>query len=293
MTPQASTPLDVDHLRGWVGSTEETHELIAAAPLAGLAATLDRDEPMPADGDPVPPGGSWLFFQPRVAMAGLGRDGHPARGGFLPPVPLPRRMFAGGRFEFAAPLRVGVAARRVSTVKTVDAKDGASGPLVFVTVRHEVFDGADFCLSEEHDIVYREDPDPANPPPAPKALPAPGTAVWRRTVHPTPVMLFRYSAVTFNGHRIHYDRDYATGVEGYPGLVFHGPLTATLLMDLCRRERPEATMTGFSFRARRPLFDTADFTIAGEPAADGASARLWALDPEGALAMDATATFAA
>jgi len=286
-----ATPLDIDHLRGWIGNSEEAWDLITAAPLAGLAALMDRDQPEPVDGDPVPPGGTWFYFQPKVPMSGLDRDGHPKRGGLPPPIPLPRRMFAGARYTFSNPLQVGARARRVSTIKNVTHKDGAPGPLVFLTVRHEFFDGDTLCLGEEHDIVYREDPDPDRPQPAPKALPAPGEAVWRRTVHPDPVMLFRYSAITFNGHRIHYDREYATQVEGYPGLVFHGPLTATLLMDLCRQERPDADLATFAFRARRPLFDTADFTIAGEPSADGASAKVWALDPEGALAMDATATF--
>ncbi|MCB2102473.1 MAG: MaoC family dehydratase N-terminal domain-containing protein [Rhodobacterales bacterium] len=281
--------MDLDHLRTWIGKQEAVAEYIAAAPLDGLSATLDRADPPHRDGDPLPPGASWLYFNPRKPKSELGRDGHPAKGGFLPPVPLPRRMWAGGRFEFNAPLRVGDVARKVSTIKAVDAKSGRSGALAFVTVRHEIFVGDDFRLAEEHDLVYREDPDPKAPKAAPKPLPAPAEAVWTREIVPDPVTLFRYSALTFNGHRIHYDRTYATGVEGYPGLVFHGPLTATLLMDLCRRSVPDAPLKTFKFRATRPLFDTRPFTIAGCPQPGGA--RLWALDPDGALAMDAEAAF--
>ena len=278
--------VDLDHLRGWIGRREEAVDVAAAGPLQGLSATLDRDDAEPRPGDAVPPGGHWLYFLPRTRASELAADGHAERGGFLPPVPLPRRMWAGGRLEFLKPLRVGDRIRRISEVSDVTVKEGRSGPLVFVRVRHEISGPDGPALIEDHDIVYRgEENAPARP------RPAPGEAVWRRTIRPDPVMLFRYSALIFNAHRIHYDHRYVTDVEGYPGLVVHGPLIATLLLDLCRRERPQATVKVFDYRALGPLFDDAAFTVAGEPAPDGASARVWAEDAKGAVAMTATAAF--
>ena len=219
----------------------------------------------------------------------IGPDGHARRGGFLPPVELPRRMWAGGRFEFRSPIRVGDEIVRTSTIDNVTSKVGRTGPLVFVTVRHEVrSNGADEpALVEFHDIVYRAErsPDEVEPPPTP----APTGAPWQREIVPDDVLLFRYSALTFNGHRIHYDRRYVTEVEGYPGLIVHGPLLATLLLDLVRRNAPDAEVTAFRFRAVRPTFDLHPFRVNGEPQADG-TVRLWAQDHDGFLTMDATAT---
>ena len=278
---------DLDHLRQWIGRTEETQDLVTAYPLAAMSATLDREDPDPKAGDAVPPGWHWLYFLPIARHSGLGPDGHPARGGFMPPVPLPRRMWAGSRLEFVKPLRVGETIHRVSEICDVTPKQGKSGPLVFVMARHRISGGDGLAIVEEQDIVYREAAAPGAPPPPPK--PAPAEAVWQRTIEPDPVLLFRYSALTFNGHRIHYDHKYVTGVEGYPGLIVHGPLIATLLVDLCRRQRPEATLAKFEFRAVSPLFDDRPFTVAGAP--DGESAKVWALNADGALAMTADAAF--
>ncbi|MFL6697874.1 MAG: MaoC family dehydratase N-terminal domain-containing protein, partial [Vitreoscilla sp.] len=220
----------LDALRGWVGKRETHTDVITAAPIAALAATLDRDDAS-ADAQ-LPPLHHWLYFLPVAPMRQIGDDGHPARGGFLPPVPLPRRMWAAGRLQFHGPLRVGETVTRSSEITDVQAKDGKSGPLVFVTLRHELASGGALAVTEEQDIVYRGHPLAGSAPPAMK--PAPLEAAWRREIHPDPVLLFRYSALTFNGHRIHYDRPYATGIEGYPGLVVHGPLLATLLADLVR-----------------------------------------------------------
>jgi 3-methylfumaryl-CoA hydratase len=279
--------IDLDRLRAWIGRRREARERIAAAPLKGLAAALDRDEAEPGEGDEVPPGGHWLYFLEATRQSELGPDGHAARGGFLPPVPLPRRMWAGGRLRFLKPLRVGDEARRASEIREVSVKEGKSGAIVFVTVRHEIAGPAGLALTEEHDIVYRGAP-ASNPPPPPE--PAPESAAWRRTIRPDPVLLFRYSALTFNGHRIHYDRPYATETEGYPDLVVHGPLVATLLMDLCRRQ--QGRLAGFDFRAVSPLFSGAPIALAGAPAADGRTAKLWAAAADGGLAMTATARFA-
>jgi 3-methylfumaryl-CoA hydratase len=163
----------------------------------------------------------------------IGPDGHPKRGGFLPPVPLPRRMWAGSRLTFVQPVRVGDALTRESRILDVSGKEGRTGHLVFVTVRHDYSLASGLAITEEHDIVYRDNPQPGQP--APKPTPAPTDSQFSREIVPDPVLLFRYSALTFNGHRIHYDRSYVTEVEGYPGLIVHGPLIATLLLDLLRR----------------------------------------------------------
>jgi 3-methylfumaryl-CoA hydratase len=277
-------------LRAWVGRQETLHDTIAARPVAALAATLDHALDDAAEGMPLPPLWHWLSFLPLARQSEIGADGHPRRGGFLPPVPLPRRMWAGSQLEFRVPLRVGDRVARTSTVEDVSSKSGRSGQLVFVKVRHEVrVEGEEEpALREWHDIVYREAQKPGEGGPPPQASPA--ELAWRRTVDPDPVLLFRYSALTFNGHRIHYDRDYVTRVEGYPGLVVHGPLIATLLMDLLRRERAEAPVSAFRFKAVRPIFDGRPFHVNGAPSSDGREVHLWASDADGWLAMDAVAT---
>jgi len=274
-------------LADWVGRTESAEDRVGAAPLAMLSALLDRDDPPAAHGDAIPPLAHWLYFLPTHRQSRIGPDGHAHRGEFLPPVALPRRMWAGSRVEFLRPVAVGEPVRRLSRIAAVAEKPGRSGPLVFVTVRHEVSGPAGLALVDEHEIVYRGAEGSAASP----AAAAPSGEAWSREIRPDPVLLFRYSAATFNGHRIHYDHPYATGAEGYPGLVVHGPLVATLLVDLLRRNRPGAVLASFSFRARRPLFDTAPFTLCGLPDEPARSARLWTRDAEGALTMDATATW--
>lgn len=280
--------MDEPELTRWIGRSETRHDLIGATPPAALAATLDHAPRDWTPGTPLPPLWHWLYFLPLHRASELGADGHAKLGGFLPPVPLPRRMWAGSRFEFIEPLRVGDAARRVSTIENVASKQGRSGPLVFVTVRHEVFtnDAAAPALREWHDIVYRAAKQPGEAEPAPQ--PAPTDAQFARELTPDDVLLFRYSALTFNGHRIHYDRRYVTEVEGYPGLVVHGPLIATLLLDLLGREMPEKRVARFAFKALRPSFDGRLLRVSGQPQDDG-SLRLWAQDHEGWLTMDARA----
>jgi len=277
---------DTDDWQAWVGRAETRDDVITVAPLAAMAATLDRDDPLPDAGDPVPPLWHWCYFPPLARQSEIGPDGHPKRGGFLPPVSLPRRMWAGGRLAFARPLVVGERVLRTSRIASVSAKEGRSGRLVFVTVQHDYADALGAAIHEEHDIVYREAPAPG----APSAVPpsAPSDEAYSREIVPDPVLLFRYSALTFNGHRIHYDRDYVTREEGYPGLVVHGPLIATLLLDLLRRERPRSRVRSFEFRAVSPLFDIHRFRVCGRDDGDGRHA-LWARSHEGALAMQATA----
>ena len=276
--------------KDWIGRSEILRDVVTPTPVAALAATLDRDPVPPAPGDAVPPLWHWLYFLPLARQSQIGPDGHPRRGGFLPPVPLPRRMWAGSQFTFAAPLRVGDRVVRTSTIAEVTEKAGRNGPLVFVRVRHEVArEGeAAIAITEFHDIVYRDLPAPGEPAAPPR--PAPIQFRWERRWTPDDVLLFRYSALTFNGHRIHYDRRYVTEVEGYPGLVVHGPLIATMLLELLRDAAPGARVATFEFRAMRPTFDLAPFLVRGEPAADGRSVHLWAQALDGALAMDATAT---
>lgn len=282
--------MDIAHLREWVGRTESATAQITPTPVAALSATLDIDAPTPRAGDRVPPLWHWLYFLDIHRQSELGPDGHARRGGFLPPVALPRRMWAGGRLEFLRPLRVGETFTRTSRIADVQEKEGRSGQLVFVTVKHEIGNTDGIALTEEQNLVYRANPKPGDPAGMPRAAPTGGA--WEREIQPDDVLLFRYSALTFNSHRIHYDRRFATETEGYPGLVVHGPLIATLLLDLLRRHMPEAQVAGFEFRSVSPLFDTANFTLHGKPEGDGKAMSLWATDASGVLAMMATATIA-
>ena len=275
---------DLDRFTQWIGRTETRHDVASPAPLASLSALLDRDDPQPRSGDIAPPLAHWLYFLPNYRNSDAGEDGHVARGGLLPEMPLPRRMWAGSRLEFVKPLRVGSEIERLSTIRDVKVKSGRSGALVFVTVHHEVRDAMGTVLTDEHDIVFRGPGTLANAP-----QPAPAQAPWQREIRPDPLLLFRYSAVTFNGHRIHYDHPYVTKVEGYPGLVVHGPLIATLLVDLLRRNKPGVHLRKYAFRALRPLYDTAPFHTCGAPDEAARTAKLWTRDAEGAMTMDATA----
>jgi 3-methylfumaryl-CoA hydratase len=279
--------LDIEHLQQWVGRTEAFVDEVTAAPVAALAATLDLDRPHPQRGDTLPPLWHWLYFLPFHRQSELGPDGHARRGGFLPPVDLPRRMWAGGRLDLHHALRVGERVTRTSRIADVRLKEGRTGPLVFVLVRHEIANAEGIALTEEHDIVYRGPVAPGAPPPAPQ--PAPAASDWERSIHPDDVLLFRYSALTFNGHRIHYDRRYAMEAEGYPGLVVHGPLIATLLLDLVYRHLPGASIAHFEFRALSPIFDTGEFTVCGKQEPDAKTIHLWAKGPQGELAMTAVA----
>jgi 3-methylfumaryl-CoA hydratase len=274
--------MSFEHLKAWIGRSEMQTDVATPAPLAGLAATLDHLDPPWREGE-VPPLGHWLYFLPHAVQRDIGPDGHAKRGGFLPPVELPRRMWAGSELEFLAPVPVGAAIERRSTIANIEHKTGRSGDMIFVRVEHEITIQGAAAIRDAHNIVYREAPKPGEAAPPPEK--AGRAAEFERTILSDPVLLFRYSALTFNGHRIHYDRSYCEEAEGYPGLVVHGPLTATLLMDLYLRQRPAAAVRAFRFRARRPLFDIHPFTLCGAHRPGGAG--LWALDHEGALAMTA------
>ena len=284
-------PKTIQTLQEWVGKTESLKDVITAAPMKALSATLDRPDPVPSSGSFLPELWHWLYFLPHARQSEIGPDGHPKRGGFLPPVPLPRRMWAGSRLEWIKPMVLGDSIERVSKIESVTHKSGRSGDLIFVLVHHEIFNQSGLALVEEHDIVYRDAPGSDDKPVAPTA--APLEAKWAKTITPDDVLLFRYSALTFNGHRIHYDRKYVTEVEGYPGLIVHGPLIATLLVDLIRQSIPESKLKRFEFRAIRPTFDINPFTVSAIPDLEadpsGKTIKVWSEDHEGWLTMQATA----
>lgn len=292
-----------DEGTAWEPVVDEAGDLITPAMAAALHGLLDSPGPAPGAGDPLPPLWHWLAFLPRTAQAELGPDGHPRPGSFMPPAS-GRRMFAGGKLTFAPGLRVGEELHRRSVVSDVQRKEGRSGPLLFVTVTHELSGtgGQGAAVTDVQDIVYR--------PPAPPTPPASGGGAgrsggggagpagaagltgedewdWGFDLHPDPTLLFRFSALTYNAHRIHYDRRYATEVEGYPGLVVHGPLQAIALAELCRRnlDRP---LRSFRFRALTPAFDGRPLHLRGRRTEDG-SIDLAVLDDSGATTMQAGA----
>ena len=281
--------LDIDRLKTWIGRQETRVDTITPQLLRAFRAMLDRDPGEPAADEAVPQALHWCLAPPTAPMGEIGPDGHPARGGFLPPVPLPRRMWAGGRLRVGDDLRVGDTVERLSTVKDVAMKAGRTGALCFVVIEHQVSTARGLAVVEEHDIVYRGlDAPPAG---APKRADPAQTPDASRTIDPSPVLLFRYSALTYNGHRIHYDRPYVTEVEGYPGLIVHGPLQATLLLQAAAELSAGARVSAFAFRATRPLFDLAPFTVNGRRTGDR-GADLWVAGPEGVVHMQATAEWA-
>jgi 3-methylfumaryl-CoA hydratase len=277
-----------EDLSAWVGRSETVHETLGPKPAAALSAVFDEPAALALPGQPLPLLWHWLYFLPLHRHSDIGPDGHARHSGFLPPPPLPRRMWAASRFEWRAPVCMGDAVTRTSTIAEVAQKDGRSGALVFLKLRHELRcnGAAEPALVEWQDIVYRSEKRAGDPEPPP--VPAPGGADWQRTLVPDEVLLFRYSALTFNAHRIHYDRPYATQVESYPGLVVHGPLIAMLLMDLLRRHLPAADVADFRFKAVRPTFDGRPMRVNGQR--EGQQVRLWAQDHEGWLTMEAAAT---
>ncbi|MET0660033.1 MAG: MaoC family dehydratase N-terminal domain-containing protein [Steroidobacteraceae bacterium] len=276
----------MEHLRKWVGNVESRSDSVTAFPIAALAATLGREDPPLQSGDAVPPLWHWLYFLPTATR--LGVDGHVQRGEFLPPVALPRRMWAGGRLRFHRPLHVGDRIQRSSTVAGVRGKTGRTGELIFVTVRHTISVQSTVVITEEQDLVFRSHPSSIATPSG--ARTSPGAPAWRKQVTPDEIMLFRYSALTFNAHRIHYDRSYATEKEGYPGLVVQAPLQATLLMELVTQANPAATIHDFTFRALQPSFDGSPLFVCGKLNEDGSSAALWTSNLSGAICMEATAS---
>lgn len=281
--------LDVDHLKQWIGRTEDATDVVTAHLVRGLRATLFLDIGDPQPGDAAPFTTHWCLTVPVFPMDKLSPDGHPTRGGFLPPVPLPRRMWAGGEISFIEPLRVGDVTTRTSTIKDVAVKTGSTGTLCFVSVDHVISTPRGPAIRERHDIVYRDMPASGQNATPAKPTAAPPAATHSEKHLADPVLLFRYSALTFNGHRIHYDRDYVTGVEGYPGLIVHGPLQAALLIELAAKLHGGNAPAKFVYRGLQPLFDGAEFSVNANEVAAGLD--LWSANAKGEPTMRGTASW--
>jgi len=279
--------LDVDDLKKHVGRTQTAEDVLHPGPADLLRLALGRPGPELKEGDPLPPAWLALYFLPRYGPDELRPDGSPRDAGVVPPMPMPRRMFAGERVRFHQPLRLGEAVRRETTLADISLKTGSTGALVFATVVNRVFGARGLALEDERRTVFREEVKAGERNQAPRRDPAPTDLPWRRRITPDPVLLFRFSALTFNSHRIHYDLRWATETEGYPGLVVHGPLTTTLLIDFARDSNPGRPIRAYSTQARAPLFDVAPFELRGRPTAAGGGAELWAVTPEGTIAMSA------
>jgi 3-methylfumaryl-CoA hydratase len=277
--------INLDRARKWLGRVDVRSDQAAPAPLAALYATLDSDERAPSIGDALPPLAHWLYFRFPERRSEIREDGR-GRGAFLPPIELSHRTCAASRVHFHRSLRVGDAISRTSRIVDIAEKQGRKGPLVFVLIRHEVGDSDGVALSEDQQILFRERAEPPD-------LEAPGgvheNAIWSRRFHADEVTLFRYSSLSFDAHRIHYDRPYATFVDGNPGLVVQGGLIAWLLIDLLRRHAPVAEILGCDLRWIRPLFDIEPFSIRGR-LRDSRTAELWAQNAQGRIAMEAVVT---
>jgi len=288
----ATSELSPENLKQHVGRRATSTDLVTAGPANLLRLAFARPEPEFRDGDPLPPGWQILYFLPRLGPDELRPDGSPLDSGVVPPMPLPRRMFAGERLRFHRPIRIGDMLRRDTELADLSLKTGGTGTLVFATTVQRIFTPAGLALEEERRTVFREEVKAGERNQAPRRDPAPTDVPWRRTIPPDPILLFRFSALTFNSHRIHYDRQWAMEVEGYPALVVHGPLTSALLLDFARDSNPGRAFASYTTQARAPLFDTAPFELRGRPTADGRGCELWAVTPEGTIAMSAQAEFA-
>ena len=281
-----------DGAKDSIGRTITAADIVTAGPVAAMMATLGRDGPAPEDGDPLPPLWHGMFCTAKLPPDRLGPDGLAKDEPLLPALAdYPRKLFGGARFTFERPLRIGESIRKVSAIERFDAKTGRSGAFLVATVAHRIIGPDGLATLEENDVIFRppakKDAEPTSDGTSTKPEPFGGDA-WRRTVEPDAVLMFRHSALTFNSHRIHYDRDYAKA-NGYPGLLVQGTLIARLMLELVHDHRPEADLSGFAFRSGRPLYDTGPFTLEGEPDAAGTEVRLCAIAPDGAVSMTATA----
>ena len=288
----ATIALNLEDLRTHVGRRQVATDVVTPAPANLLRLTFGRPEPEMQPGDALPPGWHALYFLPRFRGDELRPDGSPREAGVVPPMPLPRRMFAGERLRFHRPIRIGDAVRRETALADISLKSGGTGTLVFASVVSQIFTPAGLALEEERRTVFREEVKAGEGNQAPRREEAPTDVPWRRRIEPDAVLLFRFSALTFNSHRIHYDRTWAMQTEGYPGLVVHGPLTSTLLIDFARDHNPGRTFLTYTTQARAPLFDTAPFELRGRPTAGGRGCEVWAVTPAGTVAMSAQVEFA-
>ncbi len=280
----------LESFKRYIGKTETATDVVSASVILKFAATLGLETPPSAKDDPIPPGWYGGFFPPSHRPAQMRTDGQAAGGGIVPPIPLPRRRIGGTRVTFHKPLRIGDDITRVTEIADVRIDDASNGAMATVVERNSISNSRGLAVVEERDLVFLSEARAAAAPTTAPALPAQST--WRRVIEPSPALLFRFSAIRFNSHRIHYDRDYVTKVERLPGLVVQSSLVSQLLIEICRSEQPGRRLTFFGFQSVRQIYDTGNFTIAGAPGADGREAALWALDANGNLAMTATAKFA-
>ena len=284
--------VDIEPLKKQLGRRVEDEDIVTEMPLKGIIATFDRDEKVPAAGEPIAPGWHLCFLHSYARRAALGEDGLPTQSDVLPRMPLPRRMYAGSTFTFEGDIRVGDKLRRETEFTDVQLRNGSTGTLIVTTQTRRIFTLRGLAVTEAANTVFREEVKAGGKSGLPMRDAAPKDVIWRRTIKPDPVMLFRYSALTFNPHRIHYDRTYCIETEGYPGLVVHGPFAQQCIFDLLRDSKPDRRIKTLSVRARAPLFDTAPFDVVGRPTPDGNGAELWTVTPQGTIAAQATATLA-
>jgi 3-methylfumaryl-CoA hydratase len=284
------TAIDVAALRRHVGTRIVDEDVATRAPLAAIVATFDREEDAPREGEAIPEGWHIGYFLSTARTATLAADGLPAGTGVLPKLPLPRRMYAGTRITFHSALRVGDRLRRETELTDLQVREGSTGMLIVTTQTRRISSPRGLAITEDYDTVFREEVKPGAKSGIPKRDEVPAGLPWRRTITAGPVALFRFSALTGNPHRIHYDRPYAMQVEGYPGLVVHGPFTQACLTNFVRDQNPGRPIRTFSMRARAPLFDTAPFDLVGRPVEGGAACEVWAVAPGGTIAMQASAT---
>jgi 3-methylfumaryl-CoA hydratase len=284
--------IDIEPLKKELGRKIEDEDVVTQAPLRAMIATFDRQDKVPEPGEPIAPGWHLCFLHSYARRAQLGLDGAAAEGGVLPRIPMPRRMYAGSTFTFDGDIRVGDKLRRELEFTDIQLRQGSTGNLIVTTQTRRIFTPRGLALTEAANTVFREEVKAGQKSGVPMREAAPTDVPWRRTIKPDPVILFRYSAITFNPHRIHYDRTYCLETEGYPGLVVHGPFAQQCIFDLLRDSMPGRRIKTLAVRARAPLFDTAPFDVIGRPTPDGKGAELWTVTPQGTIAAQAAATLA-
>jgi len=289
--PEDLMTVDIEKLREHIGTKVESIDVATAAPLRGMIVTFGRDEEAPKQGEPIAPGWHRCYFLPMTPPEGLGADGLPLSTGVLPKMPFPRRMFAGTKHEFQKPIKVGDKLRRETELADIQLREGSTGALIFTTIVSRIYGPEGLAMEEEAAGVFREEVRTGEKSGVPKREAPPANLPWRRTIAADPVSLFRYSALTFNPHRIHYDRPYAMDIEGYPGLVVHGPYSSQCLLDFARDHGGGRNLKSYAMRARAPLFDNDPFQVVGRPIKDGEGCELWAITPQGTIAMAAMVTY--
>jgi 3-methylfumaryl-CoA hydratase len=281
----------LESFKSYIGKKETATDVITASAMLKFAATLGQENPPMDKGAPIPPGWYGAFFPASHRPSQMRPDGQASGGGIAPPIPLPRRRIGGNRVAFHEPLRIGDEITRVTEIADLRIDDGPNGAMATVVERSSISSSRGLCVVEERDMVMlsekRAEAAPSTPPAAPAAT------AWRQVFEPNPPLLFRFSAIRFNSHRIHYDRDYVTKVEKLPGLVVQSSLISQLMIEMCRKELPARRLVSFEYKSFRQIYDIASFTIAGNPSAGGREAQLWALDGDGRVAITATAKFAA